>query len=97
MVAKPSQSFRAELRRRRRRGGIDPTGSSRGLKGQAEVVRGSLAHGSSLAVTCRDVEAAPMSRPRDWATSEVMVPNAAKRTKRTASDGCDVIQYTMLQ
>lgn len=47
--------------------------------------------------TCRDVEAAPISRPRDCATSEVMVPSAAKSTKRTASDGWDVIQYTMLQ
>lgn len=25
------------------------------------------------------------------------MPSAANRTKRTASDGCDVIQYTMLQ
>lgn len=38
-----------------------------------------------------------MSRPKDWATNEVMVPRAANSTKRTASDGCDVIQYTMLQ
>lgn len=51
----------------------------------------------SWAGTCRDVEAAPISRPRDCATSEVIVPSAANRTNRTASDGCDVIQYTMLQ
>lgn len=50
-----------------------------------------------LGCTCREVEAAPISRPKDWATSEVMVPRAANSTKRTASDGCDVIQYTMLQ
>lgn len=52
--------------------------------------------GISLAGTCRDV-AAPIRRPRDCATSEVMVPSAANRTNRTASDGCEVIQYTMLQ
>lgn len=50
-----------------------------------------------LGYTCKEVDAAPISRPKDWATSEVMVPRAANNTKRTASDGCDVIQYTMLQ
>lgn len=52
---------------------------------------------ASRAGTCKDVDAAPISRPSDWATSEVMVPSAANRTNRTASEGCDVIQYTMLQ
>lgn len=58
---------------------------------------GSLARDAPWAGTCRDVEAAPISRPRDCATSEVMVPSAANSTNRRASDGCDVIQYTMLQ
>lgn len=38
-----------------------------------------------------------MSRPRDCATRDVMVPSAANSTNLTASDGWDVIQYTMLQ
>lgn len=50
-----------------------------------------------MAGTCRDVEAAPIRRPRDCATSEIMVPRAENRMNLTVSDGWDVIQYTMLQ
>lgn len=52
-------------------------------------------HGQSL--TCREVEAAPMRSPRDWATRAVAVARAEKRRKRVASGGWPVIQYTMLQ
>lgn len=47
--------------------------------------------------TCRDVDAAPMSRPRDWATRAVDVDKAIKSRYRLASGGCSVIQYTILQ
>lgn len=40
---------------------------------------------------CRDVEVVSISRFRDCVISEVMVFSAVNRTKRTASDGCDVI------
>ena len=45
--------------------------------------------------TCKDV-AAPMSSPRDWATSEVCVASVRNMTKRMKSLGWFVIQYTML-
>lgn len=47
--------------------------------------------------TCKEVEAAPMRRPRDWATRAVEVDKAMKSRYRTASGGCSVIQYTILQ
>lgn len=48
-------------------------------------------------LTCREVEAAPMRSPRDWATRAVAVARAEKSRKRVASGGWPVIQYTMLQ
>lgn len=53
--------------------------------------------GPTKVATCKDVDAAPISSPSDCATSDVSVPKARKRMKRTASEGCDVIQYTILQ
>lgn len=47
--------------------------------------------------TCSDVEAAPTSKPRDWATRAVQVDRAMKSRYLLASGGCSVIQYTMLQ
>lgn len=37
--------------------------------------------------TCSEVEAAPISRPRLWATREVRIPKERKRKKRPASGG----------
>ena len=42
--------------------------------------------------TCSEVEAAPTSRPRDWATRAVQVDRATKRRYRLISGGCSVIQ-----
>lgn len=51
----------------------------------------------SVEPTCSEVEAAPISRPRLWATREVRTPRDRKRKKRPASGGWAVIQYTILQ
>ena len=56
-----------------------------------------LCAGHARRLTCREVDAAPMSRPRDWATRAVDVDRAMKSRYLTASGGCSVIQYTMLQ
>ena len=50
-----------------------------------------------ISCTCSDVEAAPTSRPKDWATRAVEMDRAMKSRYRVASGGCSVIQYTMLQ
>lgn len=47
--------------------------------------------------TCSEVEAAPTSKPRDWATRAVQVDRAMKSRYRLTSGGCSVIQYTILQ
>lgn len=47
--------------------------------------------------TCSEVEAAPTSRPSDWATRAVQVDRAMKSRYRLTSGGCSVIQYTILQ
>lgn len=47
--------------------------------------------------TCRELEAAPISSPKDWATKAVAVARAEKSRKRLVSAGWPVIQYTMLQ
>lgn len=47
--------------------------------------------------TCSEVEAAPTSKPRDWATRAVQMDSAMKSRYRLTSGGCSVIQYTMLQ
>lgn len=47
--------------------------------------------------TCSEVEAAPTSKPRDWATRAVQVDRAIKSRYLLTSGGCSVIQYTMLQ
>lgn len=65
-----------------------------------QTATGTLAtlHGGGKArQTCREVEAAPMRSPRDWATRAVAVARAEKSRKRVASGGWPVIQYTMLQ
>lgn len=51
----------------------------------------------ALGQTCSEVEAAPIRRPRLWATREVRTPKDRKRKNRTASGGWAVIQYTTLQ
>ncbi len=47
--------------------------------------------------TCREVDAAPMRSPRDWATRAVEVDRAIKSRYLPASGGWFVIQYTILQ
>lgn len=47
--------------------------------------------------TCKEVEAAPIKRPKDWATKAVAMAKAEKSRKRLVSAGWPVIQYTMLQ
>ena len=47
--------------------------------------------------TCRELEAAPISSPKDWATKAVAVARAEKSRKRLVSAGWPVIQYIMLQ
>lgn len=47
--------------------------------------------------TCRELEAAPIKSPKDWATKAVAVAKAEKSRKRLVSAGWPVIQYTMLQ
>lgn len=51
----------------------------------------------AIGQTCSEVEAAPIKRPRLWATREVRTPKDRKRKKRPASGGWAVIQYTRLQ
>lgn len=38
-------------------------------------------------ITCSDVDAAPIKRPKDCATNDVSVPKAKNRMNRIASDG----------
>lgn len=52
---------------------------------------------TATCLTCKEVDAAPIRSPRDWATKAVEVARAEKSRKRVASGGCPVIQYTMLQ
>lgn len=47
--------------------------------------------------TWRELEAAPISSPKDWATKAVAMAKAEKSRKRLVSAGWPVIQYTMLQ
>lgn len=47
--------------------------------------------------TCKEVEAAPIKSPKDWATKAVAMAKAEKSRKRLVSAGWPVIQYTMLQ
>lgn len=47
--------------------------------------------------TCRELEAAPINSPKDWATKAVAMDKAEKSRKRLVSAGWPVIQYTMLQ
>lgn len=48
-------------------------------------------------LTCKELEAAPINSPKDWATKAVAVAKAEKSRKRLVSAGWPVIQYTMLQ